>query len=1169
MNVLKDHYLRQALTPKVYNQLSKEASAFTSEKAQIGYILDNAGLDSGKQKNIRKILKAIDFNDTVRSKVADSLNQKNTVKLKKEIKEAKENTLIAKAGKVHAGVVAKVKDINDNRVDKIHQRNPERAIKIKTRQAERTLKSEFKDPHQKYKISEQNKTAFAKEKTGIIKRIGRLNALANATGLFDLRKLNEHRIERLENMSKVKDPSQVDSSSTWGSLNAFMKALYVLNIPTQTLSWAVDKINDPAKAHKWDGHSWTYAVANLQSKDINKPIDLADNVIGLAMDMVLDPIAMIGWMGKFGKVKKVKGVVDTLYKWKAISKLDDIKNASTVISKLDNIIIGIGKTSQKYATKADKAKQLKIIQGVRKYIVKNKDKTDEFIKLAKRGEKHIGLEKLVEKASKKIGEKIKKKMPGVYRTFGSDDTALKATKKTRTVAKQVKGLAKTDKTGSSLKYIDDINKGDTVNTVLDAGANLQDVVDFEAAHLKKIMETRSKKIAKQIKGAKWKDVYSEMNKSVINAIETDTIDKLPKAEQRLAKYFKGQMDKVSKYEDIAKGKPNKIKNYVPHIDAKTGRAVNPDEEARLIKEMVPFAGEKRSTELTIKALNEGSKDGSIATTKLVDDLPTLLKKRKAETIRSYMNYNIQKKMSHLITDAPKKNYVEIIHPFLTANKKKYIPKVLYDKVKPLLELSDKEISTAAKFHRSIKDATDVWKVWTLALAPKYHFNNLVGNTFQNFVAGVKSKWYIKALQMQSKGKRIAVVDKLGVIHSIDIKELKRLGILGGRYGKDIELLKHLDDAKLAKKLVANKAIKAGFDFGSYVEDNQRITHFLSKLEETGSIDDAVKSVEKYLYNYSPNSFTAFENKVMKILIPFYAFTKRNLSATAKILLGRPTGMHSFKTLYQLNLHNDMRQDKVSDKMMDRRLRDTFKMKVGVNKKTGKEYYMPIAGMLPFLQLGDLFNSVGHFGGVRDFIVGQSNPVLKEIASQIFNYDFDRGEVIDYQQKIGLNDPLLVKAGKVISGKADKIKNVPERRSFLGVDMPKKMYHALKNIRVLAILNKANPADLFGTRESLSMFGKLSSARKKDFAKKLLDMIVTTDFEYSLDKGYKSRKREIIKQISAIKRNIRNKQTRKKSIQSKTIKSRIQKEISDLLAVSRQLKEEMSELEKAYKEAKRK
>lgn len=77
----------------------------------------------------------------------------------------------------------------------------------------------------------------------------------------------------------------------------------------------------------------------------------------------------------------------------------------------------------------------------------------------------------------------------------------------------------------------------------------------------------------------------------------------------------------------------------------------------------------------------------------------------------------------------------------------------------------------------------------------------------------------------------------------------------------------------------------GRKFGNAVEGQARLVNFLTNLRKTGDVQLATARTKQFLFDYQ--NLTAFERTVMKRLIPFYTFTRKNIEAQAKTLMTNP------------------------------------------------------------------------------------------------------------------------------------------------------------------------------------------------------------------------------------------------------------------------------------------
>ena len=185
-----------------------------------------------------------------------------------------------------------------------------------------------------------------------------------------------------------------------------------------------------------------------------------------------------------------------------------------------------------------------------------------------------------------------------------------------------------------------------------------------------------------------------------------------------------------------------------------------------------------------------------------------------------------------------------------------------------------------------------WKASVTGPFPAFHTRNGLSNIFNNWIGGVTNpKSYLSAAEIQKgTGKLTPKIQKLFP----DIKTFEELGDFlkikgvtgGGQFAVDVpvELGKKVGKESLLKKIGA-APFRAGKVGGQAVENNARIAHFVEKINKGVGIDDAVKSVNKYLFDYS--DLSKFEREVLKRIMPFYTFSRKNLPLQLEQLFKQP------------------------------------------------------------------------------------------------------------------------------------------------------------------------------------------------------------------------------------------------------------------------------------------
>jgi hypothetical protein len=141
------------------------------------------------------------------------------------------------------------------------------------------------------------------------------------------------------------------------------------------------------------------------------------------------------------------------------------------------------------------------------------------------------------------------------------------------------------------------------------------------------------------------------------------------------------------------------------------------------------------------------------------------------------------------------------------------------------------------------------------------------------------KWTFGELRKVIKENRIAFGDAFA--DPSDIIE----GI-GEKLGKTTRLTTGKRVAQKVNPLSSkNAAFSAGRKVGSTVEEQARLVNFLSNLGKTGDVAQSAGRTKQFLFDYQ--NLSAFEKNVLRRLVPFYTFTRKNLELQATQLMRQP------------------------------------------------------------------------------------------------------------------------------------------------------------------------------------------------------------------------------------------------------------------------------------------
>lgn len=219
-----------------------------------------------------------------------------------------------------------------------------------------------------------------------------------------------------------------------------------------------------------------------------------------------------------------------------------------------------------------------------------------------------------------------------------------------------------------------------------------------------------------------------------------------------------------------------------------------------------------------------------------------------------------------------------------------MPEEVADAVKGYVNINTDKESQA--LGRAFDSVNRWWKNFAL-IAPAYHSRNAVGNFFNNWLGGFSDPQLYKDAAILQIGK----AGKLTARQAEILNAAKRLGVNDtGFYGS--ELSQTISD-QMSKPgwnpLAPNRRnllfgtqgalSRSSRAFGTFMEDNARLASFMDRLNKGDSFAEASEHVKKFLFDYG--ELTNFERKVLKRIIPFYTWTRKNMPLQVEMLVKEP------------------------------------------------------------------------------------------------------------------------------------------------------------------------------------------------------------------------------------------------------------------------------------------
>jgi len=157
----------------------------------------------------------------------------------------------------------------------------------------------------------------------------------------------------------------------------------------------------------------------------------------------------------------------------------------------------------------------------------------------------------------------------------------------------------------------------------------------------------------------------------------------------------------------------------------------------------------------------------------------------------------------------------------------------------------------------------------------------------------------------------------------------------------------------------NNFVKIGREVGSTIENHAKMSSFVRSIKDGFSKSQAAQIAHQGLFDYG--SLTSFERNVMRRLIPFYTFGRKNLELQVRTFLKHPGRQAAiFKTIKDIKTEvlrglSDEQMEAFNE-LKPRFLQDSFAIPAGLDKE-GRIMWMTGLGF-PQEDMLDLMNGAG-------------------------------------------------------------------------------------------------------------------------------------------------------------------------------------------------------------------
>ena len=357
-----------------------------------------------------------------------------------------------------------------------------------------------------------------------------------------------------------------------------------------------------------------------------------------------------------------------------------------------------------------------------------------------------------------------------------------------------------------------------------------------------------------------------------------------------------------------------------------------------------------------------------------------------------------------------------------------------------------------KFLKVYDGAQNWWKMWSLGVRPAYHAKNTIGNLWNSYLGGLTTpKPYGDAAAFQVKVAKNNLSGKIAGYPTEELYEaMMTRGVFGqGQYGGDIA--RRLEDQIQGGNRnpftlsTSNPILQGGFKLGQTIEDNARIALFIDQLNKGANFDKAANHVRKYLFDYGDVS--PFEQDVLKRLMPFYTWSRKNIPLQLEALATQPDKINKINlAINNIQQANQVEQPDLAQ--VPSYIREQAPVYVGSDAAAGTVSAVPLTNLIPTFDIAPLTKFLntetapqgiqkGKLGEALSTVMGGISPLIKAPLEYLANYDFFRKKTI--QEFEG------------------------QTTDFLGIPVPVHLAKLASNIIVLNEIDRANPGSIFGSR----------------------------------------------------------------------------------------------------------
>ena len=230
----------------------------------------------------------------------------------------------------------------------------------------------------------------------------------------------------------------------------------------------------------------------------------------------------------------------------------------------------------------------------------------------------------------------------------------------------------------------------------------------------------------------------------------------------------------------------------------------------------------------------------------------------------------------------------------------YMPKEVAKELRQVrdLLLNDEALAKTNEFFENWSKTWGSWATSPLIDGIGFHSRNATGNMMLNAVKGIvnpavyaraqRVQWKLYRARLAMRRKNLTfeeAMDDVGMSarQKALARQARQYDIMGAAFFDDLALDR--DVTGLWKFVGENKLISTGRAFGSAIEHNARMAHYIHMIDEGLAPADAARSVRQTLFDYS--DLTSFERRKLRAVSRFYTFMRKNAAYQMWALIHYP------------------------------------------------------------------------------------------------------------------------------------------------------------------------------------------------------------------------------------------------------------------------------------------